>query len=386
MTIRRTPLDFRVHEHLAGAFLGSLRPEPGPFLVYELTKTSLTTPEATQRLARALGLRQGEVVHAGLKDKHAVTTQHVSVRSSPGMPATAVAPGIEARVVGASSRHVEASDIACNAFEIVVRDLSPEACREIHRRANNLAMHTGGITFPNYFGEQRFGSARHARGFVAAALIKGDFDLALRLAIATPARKDSGHKRTFTRAAATQWGDWTTLARSLPACPERRPIEALAAGATPRDAFASLPNFLQTMYIDAFQSHLWNAAGSSIITGTPPDLDADPAYPPRRSLPDELATLELPTLGPETPLTPPWELPYRAILGQLNVTPDQLVVPGLRRPRFGTAFRPLLARAGDFAITGPTPDDLTPRRLMMKLAFSLPRGAYATVLLRALGQ
>lgn len=46
-------------------------------------------------------------------------------------------------------------------------------------------------------------------------------DAALRLAVGTPARKDLGVRRAFTRTCAAKWGQWKALAAELPPCPER---------------------------------------------------------------------------------------------------------------------------------------------------------------------
>ena len=64
------------------------------------------------------------------------------------------------------------------------------------------------------------------------------------------------------------------------------------------------------------------------------------------------------------------------------------MIPGLRRPFFGEAPRSLFVRVEGFAQEKPVPDsfDRTGKRFARTLRFSLPRGAYATVVLRALGQ
>src|SRR5262245_11380891 len=82
MTIRRQPADFVVEEVLQTAPGSLLAPgwsRAASHAVYRLTKTSLTTPEAVQRLAKALRVKPGEIEYAGLKDKHARTVQHVSL-------------------------------------------------------------------------------------------------------------------------------------------------------------------------------------------------------------------------------------------------------------------------------------------------------------------
>lgn len=407
MTIRRQPSDFIVEEIL-GPIPVPGDGDPHPIVVYRLTKQSLTTPEATQRLARSLGVPPGHVEHAGLKDKHAQTVQHVSVRVNKGSghapPSTLIGPGWSAEVLGPRTRPLRAADILANRFTIVVRDLSAGASTEMDRRAAFLSAHAikNTLVMVNYFGDQRFGSARHGQGFAATHLIAGEFDLALKLLIATPARKDSGVRRTFTRLCAAHWGDWSRLAAELPRCPDRRPIETLAAGGHAREAFAALPYSTQQLAVEAFQSHLWNALATRLIEGLPgtggpsgvvrtDDPFGPMVFPAPSKIPELWLDLQLPMFAPETLLQEPWREAAEAILTEHGLSLERLRIPGLRRPAFGDASRPLFARATGFSMSPPEPDELAtggPGRVRLKrtLRFDLPRGAYATVLLRALGQ
>ena len=409
MTIRRQPADFIVEERVSEAFIASLRErgEPRfPHAVYTLAKTSLTTPDAVQHLARALRTRPNATSYAGLKDKHAQTTQLVSVHASGALPASVDGPGWTASLRGWCERAIDSEAIEGNRFTIVVRDLSRDACTEMDRRAAALldrapASNAGAakaLLVVNYFGDQRFGSARHGGGFVARRLIEGDFEGALRLAIGTPARKDSGAKRQFTRLCATMWGRWPELLAQLPRSPDRAAVECLAAGGSFRDAFAALPAFFQLMCVEAFQSHLWNATARALATriaaeagGTllkTPDDFGELVFPAAGAVGAEWRDLVVPLLAPKSQLVEPWAGAAGAALASEGIDLPQLRIPGLRRPFFGETPRPLLVRAERFDLTGATTDELTPsgKRLKRVASFELPRGAYATVVLRALGQ
>lgn len=409
MTIRRQPEDFLVGERLLPACRSGFTASwsrSAPHAVFELTKTSLTTPEAIQRLARELSARHADISYAGLKDRHARTTQHVSIEVPRAeraaiMPRAVEGRGWSGRLLGWSPAAITAECIEGNFFTIVVRGLSQEACDEMNRRAGLLALppddtgRTGSsLLILNYFGDQRFGSARHGEGWVARALIKGDFDLALRLAIGTPARKDSGHTRRFTRRCAEKWGRWQELVRELPPCPERVAVEALAAGKDARDAFASLPYFLQSMYVEAYQSHLWNEAarriarslgGADVLRSS--DSFGEMLFPTASSVSEAWRHQEMPVLGPRTTFDGPWADAAKAALAEEGIQRADLTIPGLRRPFFGEARRPLFVEARRFDATAAETDDLDhrPSRLKRTVSFSLPRGAYATVVLRALG-
>lgn len=428
MTIRRQPSDFRVIEHLSEEYRARIAPErvgTRTHAVYELDKTSLTTPDAAAMLAKALGTRAGQVAYAGLKDKHASTLQHVTV---PALSVTSAKPnvdlpGLRARLVGWVDAPIDSTAIAGNRFQIVVRDLTPDAAKLMTRRAEQLCPdpHASTLLVVNYFGAQRFGSARHGEGFLALPLIRGDFEQALRLAIATPARKDAGKTRVFTRACASQWGKWATLAEELPRCPERRAIESLAAdvrsGREPdfRAAFAALPPFTQQISVEAFQSQLWNdmarrlaqritdEGAARVIEATfkdpsqrrfkPPGVlaaqdDFGPMlFPPAALVDEKWHDLVVPLLGPKSIPVAPWADVCAEVLAEHGVVLTDLRIPGLRRPYFGEADRALFVRVTDFSLSPVEADEFSgSRRRKCTAEFSLPRAAYATVVLRALGQ
>lgn len=469
LTIRRHPSDFRVIERPDPAFLESLAVQPSRearFAIYELSKVGLATPEATGRFARALGTRAGMIQYAGLKDKHAETTQLVAapmtalrgrapshVTEQPrdqaergvqgkgprrgdksheapaanaragtapiaGRPLDASASSQgesnwSARLLGFATHELDARSILGNRFEIIVRALDRASAKEMDRRANMLAVGEDALRIMNYFGAQRFGSARHGQGFVARRLIEGDFEGALKLAIATPARKDVGKARVLTRTLAQRWGEWEDLARTLPPIPERRAIEALAQGKSFKDAFTLLPYFTQAMYVEAYQSHLWNDAARRIATAIAPSQrdrsTADDEFGvmefPRADLAEagafkgddavggmspDWSTCIMPVLAKGSDLAEPWGAFAAQALEAEGLGLDQLTIPGLRRPFFGEADRPLFVEATGFALGAWESDEEaaenSSKGLKRHVGFDLPRGAYATVVLRALGQ
>lgn len=404
MTLRRTPADFDVRERPNSTFLESMRDDYSRAFrnaVFKLEKTSLTTPEAIGLFARELRIRPGEVDYAGLKDKHAVTTQMISFpvmspRLGAVIPRALAGEGWTAAFKGWSAKPATAEAIDGNSFLLVVRDLTAEASAEMARRAA-LLREGDGLRLINYFGDQRFGSARHGKGFAAEPLIRADFEGALKLMIATPARKDAGKTRGFTRLAAQKWGQWQQLATELPRTPERQAIEVLARGGDFKAAFASLPYFLQSMVVEAYQSHLWNETALALVklrAGTGCEvmctegLFGQNAFLAARDIPGEWRTLEMPVLARGSELVAPWGEAAAQVLASEGLGVQDLLVPGLRRPFFGEASRRLVVAVEAFAMSDEEADELSGarERLRRTVRFSLTRGAYATVVMRALGQ
>lgn len=416
MTLRRTPDDFLVEEQPTPEYLGGLLAAPSAaaaLAVYRLEKSQLTTPHAAQLLAAALKVRNNAVEYAGLKDKHARTAQLVTVGTATLadaalLPDSCSGPKWSARRIGWSAKAIDASAIAANRFRIVVRDVRAEQDAAMRFRASLLSTGRGSLSVVNYFGAQRFGSARHGEGWIARELIAGRFENALRLAIATPSRKDTGVTRTFTRMLAAGWGEaggWARLARELPRCPEKKAIERLAFMASRRtdpidergfrEAFVALPYFLQQLYVEAYQSHLWNETARRLISRTVPTsavLKADDdfgqmLFPAFAAAYQGLRELTLPLVAPDTKPVDPWKTDLEAVLAEEHLALPDLKIPGLRRPFFGEAMRPLFVEAQNFSLGPAEPDELSRSKARkVTVSFELPRGAYATVVLRALGQ
>src|SRR5436190_7872134 len=77
MKLRRLPEDFAVEE------LADVSPGGGEFALYRLTKRSLGTPEAIEAVLRRWKLPRASVSYGGLKDRHAITRQYVTIRRGP---------------------------------------------------------------------------------------------------------------------------------------------------------------------------------------------------------------------------------------------------------------------------------------------------------------
>ncbi|MBX3378774.1 MAG: tRNA pseudouridine(13) synthase TruD [Phycisphaeraceae bacterium] len=421
MTIRKQPSDFHVEELLAPETLASIRERAegnDVHALYELEKASLTTPAAINEFCRSVKARPDHASYAGLKDKHAETRQHVTVklRTPADAPREAQGKQWRAHLKGFIDHPITAADITGNRFAIVVRDLARPASEEMDRRAGLLSeapspregvrvgkefsssldtsspRHLGtSLLITNFFGAQRFGSARHGAGWIAKSLITGDFETALKLAIGTPARKDTGKTRDFTRILATNWGNWKAM-KDLPRLPEGRAIDVLARGGDFRRAFEALPYFLQSLSVEAYQSHLWNRCACELVRVMPgnfatPDEYGEMLFAPASTVHAPWRNLELPLLAKNSDLLDPWKEIYERVLAAENITVADLRVKGLKRPFFGEAQRKLFVEVKNWSLSKPEPDELSKGGLRKRTAtFDLPRGAYATVVLRALGQ
>jgi len=148
-----SPNDFQVEE------IESYRPlGEGEHLFVRFRKTGLSTPEAVARIARALGTDPKQASWAGLKDRNAITEQWASFFG--GDPAKASALNIEGIDVLEAAFHphkLRTGHLRGNRFRIYVRETSGDS----YEIATTLLSRLDQAGIPNYYGEQRFGFRRN---------------------------------------------------------------------------------------------------------------------------------------------------------------------------------------------------------------------------------
>lgn len=403
MKIKRLPEDFRVEEAMLAETARLVSDRRGSFLLLRALKRGLATDEMVGRIAGALGIPARSIGFGGLKDKHALTAQYVSVPAaalggrSPESISGVAAPGVSIEPAGWLPRPFGANDVAGNRFDLVLRDLTRRESALLDERRRGLSVPGSRgrtLRFVNYYGGQRFGGAGRGSDFAGRRLVAGDFEGALRLLIASPVRKDPRSRKEVRSAVAAGWGRWNDLARTLPPSPEREAVSALARGAGFRGAFAALPALDRQMAIESYQSLLWNGTARRLVRElVPPPLTeaaslAGPLlFPETAKVPASLAGLAMPLLSPAARLEEPWGKAAAETLAAEGIPLADLAVPGMRSPRFGEVHRRLFVEAERCAFGPAEPDETgTGRgRLRRRTRFFLPRGAYATVLLAALG-
>lgn len=150
--LRASPEDFVVTEELGFVPSGA-----GEHVFVKLQKTSENTEYVARLLARFANVRQRDVSFAGLKDRHAVTTQWFSIwlpgKPMPDWSQLALA-NIQILDVLRHNKKLRRGVIAANHFKIVIRDWQGDF---VHTEQQLQAIKQLGV--PNYFGEQRFGNA-----------------------------------------------------------------------------------------------------------------------------------------------------------------------------------------------------------------------------------
>jgi tRNA pseudouridine13 synthase len=248
-TIKESPEDFRVEEIPLYLPCGE-----GEHLYLTVEKRGLTTFDLLQRLARALKVPEREIGYAGLKDARATTRQTVSVTGV--RPEQALELQIEGvRILEARFHRnkLRLGHLAGNRFEIRIRGVRERGLETALDVLHVLEQ----VGVPNRFGEQRYGALGTSHR-IGAALLRRDYPEAARLVVGEP--QAIGDERWRKGAEAFAAGD---LAAALAALPhrlrdERRLVQQLLEGRPVREAVLALPRKLLRLYLSAWQSSLFD--------------------------------------------------------------------------------------------------------------------------------
>src|SRR6185436_4599409 len=127
----------------------------GEHLYVRIEKRSMTTRDAVRDIARASGVPEREIGTAGMKDKHAVTRQWLSLPERRSKPADqwTLPEGLSVLETARHGNKLRTGHLRGNRFTIRIVGAHEDA--EAQARAFVAELQARGL--PNYFGVQRFG-------------------------------------------------------------------------------------------------------------------------------------------------------------------------------------------------------------------------------------
>ena len=148
--IRQQPEDFIVDEISSVEFTGE-----GEHVCLHIRKRGLNTEDVARQLSKLSGVKRRDVSFAGMKDRHAVTTQWFSIYM-PGMDEpdwqSLNNEDVHVLEVIRNARKLRRGTLTGNHFQLTVREFDVDPSTLDTRMQSILEQ---GV--PNYFGSQRFG-------------------------------------------------------------------------------------------------------------------------------------------------------------------------------------------------------------------------------------
>lgn len=206
MLLKKQPEDFIVNE----VFKRNLS-ETGKYTIFILKKKDYNTEGAISEVARQLNIDRKRISYAGLKDKRAITTQHISILNCDPNKKF-IHENIILTKLGYSNAPISLGDLEGNKFKITIRELKDPKI--------NIKK------VPNYFDNQRFGSFNH---LIGKHLVNSEFKQATELIM----QNDYSKKRYMEDILVKNPNDYVNALRQIQ------------------------PKMLK-LYVHAYQSYLWN--------------------------------------------------------------------------------------------------------------------------------
>lgn len=390
--IKQRPEDFFVEEVPLYQPSGE-----GEHLYLLVEKRGLSTFEMINILARHFDVPKFAIGYAGLKDKAAITRQVVSVhtpgRSYQDFPDLRHE-GIAILWADRHTNKLRPGHLAGNRFSIRIRDVAATSVLAVQRILERL--HRSGI--PNRIGEQRFGHLQQNH-LIGRAMILGEFEKALDLLLRpSPSHPEFQPQARLAYAEGRYADALTAMPRHLNA--ESQALRQLVRGAKAKRAFFGIEENARRFYLTAFQSAVFNAVlDERMLAGTfdrlllgdlafkhdnravfavDPQVLEDPQTAAR------LARFEISPSGPMWTAGMPRaggaiDDAEVAALGRLGITPSQLAEFASQHGELlDGERRPLRIPLIDPDAEGGADEHGTYVRVM----FELPRGSFATVVLR----
>lgn len=385
MKLKQQPNDFIVEE-LSSVPVSSEKNEHAVFL---LEKQEIDTFDAVRRIAQRLRISLFEIGYAGLKDKHALARQYISIPTKYNVQGLKM-DSLVLTLAGYSRKKIKIGDLIGNRFTILVRDIQEKELADIAQRAGTIP--TSGA--PNYFDSQRFGSVIDTT-FIGKDIVLKKYEHAVKQYLTSYQKSEPKKIKDEKRRILSQWHDLTKV--RVFTKPFAVVIKEYIRTKDWCAAYRKIPAHLREMYVNAYQSFLWNECVKEILKHT---IEKKKLYSVEYSIGSllfytdlsqhEMKAIpkELPTISETAMFSEDEQKIVDKILTKEELTLADFKIEAETGNFFKTRSRAVLLLPDEFMISDPARDELNSKgnaeRYKMQVSFSLPKGSYATVLTKRL--
>ncbi len=230
------------------------------FIYATLVKCGLSTIEAIEDLARKLKIDPETIKFAGIKDKHAITSQLISLRVTEVEKLYQLStPYFFIKNVSSGEKGLYLGGLKANQFTILVRTGPDFKKEEFQARLKEIEENG----FYNFYYLQRFGIPRLTNAYCGLHILKGDYQKAVLTAFCKPGERESLYFQQMRKEIEKLWGKWEEIESILESFPltfqdEREMIGYLIQ--SPQDfigALNQIPRVVQ-LWLTSFAALLFN--------------------------------------------------------------------------------------------------------------------------------
>ncbi len=334
----------------------------GDFLHLVMKKRGVDTISAVMQICSKLRVPDGRVNYAGVKDKDAVTAQRISIYRMGRDRVFDIRMKDIALFPTGRGKKIFLGDLRGNRFTICVRNIDlPREKIADHIERNRLRLSSG---FPNFFGEQRFGSMRPVTCYVGLELIMGNIKGAVETYLSKVFPSENHEISKIRKIAVSDWKKALLLFPKSYLYERKILAYLIEHGGDYFGAFRGLPVGLQKMFVNAVQSQIFNEVLKMII---------DDGF-----FEDDLM---IPIVGyrygsriNESAV----DKYVERVLKKLKIKPEMFKMKDMAYLSSEGGYRRAFEMFNDFSVLSIEKDELLPGNKAV-IRFSLPKGCYATV-------
>ncbi len=382
MKLKQLPADFIVEE--IPNF--KISQNKDRYQVFLMEKQELDTFDAVRIISKELKIPLPKIGFAGLKDKHGITRQYISIPVEQHIENKDMR-NIKLEFVGYHNKRIETGDLKGNKFTIVARNIQKGDTLGIYSRAKTIP-ETG---VPNYFDSQRFGSVIQNE-FVAKYLIQKNYEQAVKIFLTKYTKKERKKTKDEKREILANWKNLESLNIRNKVFADI--IREYTKTKNWLEAYRKIPSNLREMFVNAYQSYLWNECiketfkkivGKERLYNIDYNIGSLIFY--KKIIDAEIK--EIPptfqTISPSIEFSSEFEEEIiKSVLSKEKISFEDLDIKEETGNFFKTREREVILKPEEFAISELEIDEINEKenknRHKITLSFILSKGSYATII------
>ena len=381
-SIKKDNEGFRVSEIINESIITDTSPiqdSSHRYPLYILEKKGIDSHHALLEIRKDLGL---ELRVMGMKDAKATTRQYASSIQVYNIPKQQICKTkhTSLKLNGFTTKPLGKESLLGNDFSVTIYDAKHSEISEFKTEVEKVA---------NFYGLQRFGSERLVTHLVGREIVKRNFKKAAELLLSYTTEYDSAMSKEI-RQKSLDPKNYRNILKHLPRGMdiEYQLMNAFINGKEPVSALRSISINIRRLFIHAYQAYIFNRClsnaiinGENILRSSGGDL----CFELEGSLTFGKIRKFNPTTDLDARVIPAvrlagysfqpgkgrFELITKKIMNEENVTPRDFYIKEMQELSNQGGFRQASLCCRDFSYKGS-----------LVLSFKLPKGSYATTLLR----
>jgi tRNA pseudouridine13 synthase len=344
-----------------------------------LEKHNIDSNHAIIEIKKKLGLKLRVL---GIKDAKAETSQYASCEQTKNLPKCVITPKTKLTLRGFLRTPLSKSALIGNSFKIKINQASDNDIQPFLLELNNIA---------NFYGLQRFGSERMVTHLVGKALLNRNYNEAIEYLLSYTSKYDSKFSKEI-RERSRDPNNYQKLIKILPKGMdlERNILSTIMKGKDSIAVIRSIPINIRRLFVQAYQSYVFNKCLSTSLLYNEDiqkckdgdlcfEIEKPLVFGKIRRFRDGIDSNDavIPAIRLVGYNYQPGKSRFdhitKKILSEENILPRNFYIKDFQELSVQMGFRQTLLCCSEFKYSG-----------MLDLSFKLPKGSYATTLLREL--